>query len=73
MCGICGHSGPGEPETLDRMLARLVHRGPDEKGRYHEPGVALGIRRLRVIDPQGGKQPVTNETSTVWAVMNGEI
>ena len=73
MCGICGHSGQGEPETLDRMLARLVHRGPDEKGRHHEPGVGLGIRRLRVIDPQGGKQPVTNETSTVWAVMNGEI
>lgn len=73
MCGICGHSGQGEPEIVDRMLGRLVHRGPDEKGRHDEPGVALGIRRLRVIDPQGGTQPVTNEASTVWAVMNGEI
>jgi asparagine synthase (glutamine-hydrolysing) len=58
---------------LERMLDRLVHRGPDEIGRYREPGVALGIHRLRVIDPEGGKQPVTNETSTVCAVMNGEI
>jgi asparagine synthase (glutamine-hydrolysing) len=73
MCGICGHSGQGEPGILDRMLDRLVHRGPDEQGRHHEPGVVLGIRRLRVIDPQSGRQPVTNENSTVWAVMNGEI
>ncbi len=73
MCGICGHSGQGEPELLERMLDRLVHRGPDEIGRHRESGVALGIHRLRVIDPDGGKQPVTNETSTVWAVMNGEI
>jgi asparagine synthase (glutamine-hydrolysing) len=58
---------------LERMLGRLVHRGPDEIGRHRESGVALGIHRLRVIDLQGGKQPVTNETSTVWAVMNGEI
>ena len=73
MCGICGHSGPGEPDVLERMLQRLVHRGPDEVGRHREPGVAFGIHRLRVIDPQGGRQPVTNESSTVWAVMNGEI
>jgi len=73
MCGICGHSGQGEPELLERMLGRLVHRGPDEIGRYREPGVAFGIHRLRVIDPEGGKQPVMNETSTVCAVMNGEI
>ena len=73
MCGICGHSGPGDPDMLEHMLSRLVHRGPDESGRHREPGVALGIHRLRVIDPQGGRQPVTNETATVWAVMNGEI
>ena len=73
MCGICGHSGQGEPDVLERMLQRLVHRGPDEIGRHREPGVTLGIHRLRVIDPQGGRQPVTNESLTVWAVMNGEI
>lgn len=58
---------------LEGMLQRLVHRGPDEEGRYRDAEIALGIRRLRVIDPEGGRQPVQNETGTVVAVMNGEI
>lgn len=73
MCGICGHSGQGDPKVLDRMLGALVHRGPDEDGRYRDRGVSLGIRRLRVIDPEGGKQPVKSETGRIVAVMNGEI
>ena len=73
MCGICGYLGNGEPLLLERMLQRLVHRGPDERGIHHEPGLGLGIRRLRVIDPEGGRQPVSNEAGTVLAVMNGEI
>lgn len=58
---------------LEPMLRRLVHRGPDEEGRHEEPGISLGVRRLRVIDPEGGHQPVSNETGTVWVVLNGEI
>src|SRR5436853_2029719 len=73
MCGICGFTGQGEPALLDGMLQRLVHRGPDEEGRHQEPGVALGVRRLRVIDLELGHQPMTNETGTVWVVLNGEI
>lgn len=73
MCGICGYTGDGAPDLLDRMLNRLVHRGPDEEGRHHERGVGLGVRRLRVIDPEGGRQPVVNETGAVRAVLNGEI
>jgi asparagine synthase (glutamine-hydrolysing) len=73
MCGICGIIGQDDGEALPRMLQRLLHRGPDEEGIYREPGVALGARRLRVIDPDGGRQPVHNERGTVWAVMNGEI
>ncbi len=73
MCGICGYLGKSEPLLLERMLQRLVHRGPDEHGIHHESGLGLGIRRLRVIDPEGGRQPVSNETGTVRAVMNGEI
>ena len=73
MCGICGVVGDNDPALLDRMLDRLVHRGPDEEGRHHGIGVALGVRRLRVIDLAGGRQPVRNETGSVWAVMNGEI
>ncbi len=73
MCGICGYTGNGTPDLLDRMLNRLIHRGPDEEGRYREEGIGLGIRRLRVIDPAGSRQPVANESGTVRAVLNGEI
>ena len=73
MCGICGLVGENDPVLLDRMLDRLVHRGPDEEGTHHDVGVAFGVRRLRVIDPTGGHQPVRNETGSVWAVLNGEI
>jgi len=55
------------------MLRRLVHRGPDDEGLHRESGVTLGARRLRVIDPVGGRQPVQNENGSVWAVLNGEI
>ena len=73
MCGICGLVGDNDPVLLDRMLDRLVHRGPDDEGTHHDAGVAFGVRRLRVIDPTGGHQPVRNETGSVWAVLNGEI
>lgn len=73
MCGICGLVGDNDPVLLDRMLDRLVHRGPDEEGTHHDVGMAFGARRLRVIDPTGGHQPVRNETGSVWAVLNGEI
>jgi asparagine synthase (glutamine-hydrolysing) len=57
------------------MNARMIHRGPDEVGVFIEAGggVGLGARRLRVIDPAGGHQPLANEDETVWAVLNGEI
>lgn len=73
MCGICGLVGDHDPVLLERMLSRLVHRGPDEEGTHHDSGVALGVRRLRVIDPTGGHQPVRNETGSVWGALNGEI
>lgn len=73
MCGICGIGGAVDEAALARMMRRMGHRGPDESGRHVEPGVSLGIQRLSVIDPQGGHQPISNETGTVWVVMNGEI
>ncbi len=73
MCGICGIIGQESGETLRSMLRRLIHRGPDDEGIHQERGAALGARRLQVIDPAGGHQPVCNETGTIWAVMNGEI
>jgi asparagine synthase (glutamine-hydrolysing) len=55
------------------MCQALVHRGPDDEGFYLGTGVALGMRRLSIIDRKTGGQPVRNEEGTVWAVFNGEI
>lgn len=73
MCGICGYINWDNTEALNRMLARMTHRGPDEEGKHIEHGLALGIRRLSIIDPEGGRQPAANETKTIWVVLNGEI
>jgi asparagine synthase (glutamine-hydrolysing) len=73
MCGICGFSGASDPALLERMVRRLEHRGPDEEGRHSDGMMSLGVRRLRVIDLAGGRQPMTNENGMVWVVLNGEI
>jgi asparagine synthase (glutamine-hydrolysing) len=79
MCGIAGIAAadprrpPLEPEALRAMTAAIEHRGPDEDGHLLEPGVALGMRRLSVIDPAGSPQPVASEDGEVTAVFNGEI
>ncbi len=62
-----------EEERLRAMTDAIVHRGPDERGTHREPGVALGMRRLSIIDVQGSHQPIANEEGTVKAVFNGEI
>ena len=51
----------------------MLHRGPDDEGAVLRGGVALGMRRLSIIDVEGGHQPMHNEDSTVWVVQNGEI
>ena len=69
----------GEPRlllasgVLDRMTDAMEHRGPDDRGTYEAPGVALGVRRLSIVDVAGGHQPVANEDGAVWAVQNGEL
>jgi asparagine synthase (glutamine-hydrolysing) len=76
MCGICGGLSwkrPLEAETLQRMLATLVHRGPDDEGAHIAAPVALGARRLSIIDLEAGHQPLSNEDETVWVAQNGEI
>ena len=55
------------------MLEAIVHRGPDGEGRFDRPGLALGMRRLAIIDLAGGDQPIFNEDSSVAVVFNGEI
>jgi asparagine synthase (glutamine-hydrolysing) len=80
MCGICGivvkgGTGAVGEETLRRMCSRLAHRGPDGEGIHvnRSRTAGLGHRRLSIIDIEGGKQPLSNETSDVHAVVNGEI
>src|SRR5881397_2328726 len=55
------------------MCGVLSHRGPDDDGFHLGPGVGLGMRRLRIIDLQTGRQPIRNEDGSVWVVFNGEI
>ena len=78
MCGIAGivaHDALTDAErgALEGMLERLAHRGPDGAGRYDDRHAALGHRRLSVIDVEGGRQPVGNESGSVRAVVNGEF
>lgn len=64
---------PIAAETLAAMTAAILHRGPDEDGHHLAPGVALGMRRLSIIDLAGSHQPLANEDGSVWTVFNGEI
>lgn len=78
MCGIAGYArfgnGQGvDPSCLDRMLASLRHRGPDDCGRCTFPELTMGNTRLSIIDLEGGHQPITNEEGDVIIVYNGEL
>lgn len=78
MCGICGvlavdGSGAPERELIGRMNETLYHRGPDSAGEFVEGPLAMAMRRLSIIDLEGGDQPVTNEDGSVVAIQNGEI
>ena len=78
MCGIAGFfdtraEGRADLETLSRMLETIEHRGPDDIGTYEGGPVAFGTRRLKIIDLDGGHQPISNESGTVWVAYNGEI
>lgn len=63
---------PDRP-MLERMNKTLAHRGPDDEGYYLSGQVGLAMRRLSIIDLEGGGQPVTNEDDSLWVVYNGEI
>ena len=78
MCGIAGvinfnRSARVNPETLQKMCSAMAHRGPDDDGFYFDGPVALGMRRLSIVDLARGHQPIANEDESVWVVFNGEI
>jgi asparagine synthase (glutamine-hydrolysing) len=78
MCGLAGAvsldaNKPIKTSDIKRMTDAIAHRGPDGEGIYEESGVVLGHRRLAIIDPAGGHQPMFNEDHSVAIVFNGEI
>lgn len=75
MCGFVGFTNniPNTREVLERMSESITHRGPDSHGEHIDEGVALGFRRLSIIDLSNGSQPLYNEDGTVVLVFNGEI
>jgi asparagine synthase (glutamine-hydrolysing) len=73
MCGIAALYGPHRADEPERMLDRLVHRGPDDEGEIRVGDVWLGHRRLSIVDVDGGHQPLTNAAGDVWLVGNGEV
>ena len=77
MCGIAGivrwNQRPVREHEIRAMCGAMIHRGPDDEGIYLGDGVAIGMRRLSIIDLDNGHQPVSNEDGSVWIVFNGEI
>src|SRR5689334_8938913 len=75
MCGITGFVGKGCHEDLVTMTRALVHRGPDDEAFHIDAAdrVFLGFRRLSIIDPEGGRQPMWNEDDSICVIFNGEI
>jgi asparagine synthase (glutamine-hydrolysing) len=78
VCGIAGVVARDptralDPAVIGLMVEKLHHRGPDDTGAVTLPGVALGLKRLSIIDVAGGRQPLTNEDESVTFVGNGEI
>ncbi len=80
MCGICGYAGRDDPASIEKMTDRLAHRGPDGAGTRFLPTrdgrvpVALGHRRLAIIDPSPrGAQPMSYADGRYWVTYNGEL
>jgi asparagine synthase (glutamine-hydrolysing) len=78
MCGIAGlldldGSAPASREVVQAMCDVIVHRGPDDQGFHVDGPLAMGMRRLSIIDLAGGHQPISNEDGSVTVVLNGEI
>jgi len=78
MCGICGKLAFDDHATISYSLVKamadtLRHRGPDDDGYYLSGQIALGFRRLSIIDLNSGHQPLSNEDGSIWIIFNGEI
>ena len=73
MCGFCGFINKKDKDIIKKMNDAIVHRGPDDESYYKDDYVAMGFRRLSIIDLKGGRQPMTNEDDSMVITYNGEI
>ena len=77
MCGFVGFIDKKPKKEKDKiikdMAKAIIHRGPDSDGYYTDSEVALGFRRLSIIDLKGGSQPIYNEDNSMVILFNGEI
>ncbi len=73
MCGIAGVFGKSDSYIVSRMLSTLAHRGPDDEHLVACEDFCLGARRLSIVDLAGGRQPMSDETGSIWVAQNGEI
>ncbi|WEG74278.1 asparagine synthase (glutamine-hydrolyzing) [Vagococcus intermedius] len=75
MCGIVGFVSTREnkDEIIENMMETIIHRGPNSSGKFTDDNVALGFRRLSIVDLEGGSQPIFNEDDTKVVIFNGEI
>ena len=77
MCGIAGivkfKNQQVFLEELKEMTNSMIHRGPDDDGFFIENSFGISMRRLSIIDVEGGKQPLSNEKGNIHLVLNGEI
>ena len=78
MCGIYGQFNFNNDKPIDKKIIRektnsIQHRGPDDEGYYYTDSLALGFRRLSIIDLEGGHQPMSSVDGKIWVIFNGEI
>lgn len=73
MCGFCGYLNKKEKDSIKKMNDAIIHRGPDDESYYKDDFIAMGFRRLSIIDLKGGRQPMTNEDDSMIITFNGEI
>lgn len=73
MCGIAGVFGEANLALVEDMLSSLVHRGPDDGYIVYDQSFTLGARRLSIVGIETGRQPLSNESGSVWAAQNGEL
>lgn len=73
MCGITGIINPKDKDSIEEMTRAIFHRGPDDKGYFKDEYVALGMRRLSIIDLARGKQPIISSDNRFMIFFNGEI